>query len=187
MNYVGTVISYIFIAYGGLVVISNAYALFRNLKNIPENSITFFILGLFLIGIGFFIRSREVSDWSRYGASAIDFIRMHKGWLISALSISIGGILLLGLPGAALMEWVLDPVVEALVAGPLRWAKPHGDTVWPMALLYTVATPWLCFGLFLIIGKTSLSHVRPWNFVALSTLATALLFLSHIVFRFCNK
>ncbi len=70
-----------------------------------------------------------------------------------ALMFTFGGILLLSLPGALLME-VGVPVVELLRGAP-QGSLFHGDAAWPMAIILTFVVPpmfpvllWLWLKLF---------------------------------------
>jgi len=61
---------------------------------------------------------------------------MPRLLLLSGL-LALGGLALLGLPGAACLE-VVSPLV-----GLLTDRRAEGDAAWPMAILHTILWPWL--------------------------------------------
>lgn len=167
---------------GLLVVATNGWSLLLDLPSFQPENLVFLLVGALMIGLGFLARTREASHWAQYRERALQFAAAHKWWLIVAAAVSIGGSLLVGLPGVALMA-LLDRGVD-LFAGPLGWSAPHGDTLWPLALAYSFLGPWVCFSIYLGIGKLSQSRPSAWRVAFVCTVA---FLVFHSLFRFLNR
>ncbi len=183
MNIITILISYGLIAYGGLIVASNGLILIRNFSESYEN-LVFSLIGIIFICIGWFAKSRELSDWQSYWSTITIFSSTYKTWLWGAVISTIVGFVLAGLPGGALME-LLNLIIDPLIAKPLNWTAPHGDTIWPTAIIYTLLTPWVSFGIYLAGQRLVGSSINPWIYVPSLTFACLIIF--HIIFRYTNR
>jgi hypothetical protein len=183
MSIFTTLISYGLIAYGGLIVASNCLDLIRNFSGSKE-SLVFCLIGIIFICIGWFSKSRELSDWQSMWSTITIFASTYKIWLWGAAISTIVGFVLGGLPGGALME-LLNLIIDPLIAKPLNWTAPHGDTIWPTAIIYTLLTPWVSFGIYLAGQRLVSSSINPWIYVPSLTFACLIIF--HIIFRYTNR
>lgn len=89
----------------------------------------------------------------------------------------------MGLPGMVLFE-AYDFLIEQWIAGPRGWARPHGDTFWPTAILYTILLPWLSWGLSLIVKRFFQRAVVFWSVWILAF--SGVFFLIHLLYRAPN-
>lgn len=80
--------------------------------------------------------------------------RIMPRLLISSGLLALGGLALLGLPGAACLELV-SPVV-----GLVTERRAEGDAAWPMAILHTIFWPWLLLPAY-AVAATRFSAGRP--------------------------
>jgi hypothetical protein len=179
-------LSYGTIIFGSFIFLSNAFQLVSHLKSPRPDTFIFLCLGALSIGLGLFMKSRSMDDWQHYLDVAGHFFVTYKIWIISAVCVSVGGVVLVGLPGAAILGG-LDPLIEVVAAKPLGWSQPHGDTTWPLALFYSVAAPWLFFGIYYTLKKTTLLESKAWQFGGVFLLTFLALLLIHLLYRFSNR
>ena len=125
-------------------------------------------------------------EWHERLAISLGFARAHRWWLISATAASLLGVLAIGLPGMGLYA-LLDVIVTPLAARPAGWGVPHGDTIWPTAIAYSLFTPWIAFATSLMTQRLWTSG-RPLLIATATTTATFLVMLVvHVVYRFANR
>jgi hypothetical protein len=104
--------------------------------------------------------------------------------LLVAVAASVIGFLSLGATGMAVFT-AADWLVDRTLAIPLGWARPHGDTVWPTAILYALATPWVAMVAFALVQHRTPSRVVRWMTI---TCATALVMLVvHVLYRVASR
>ncbi len=103
-----------------------------------------------------------------------DWFDAHKWPLLAAAAVSgLGVFPLMGLPGAGLME-LLDRVANWLHGRPLGAPMQYGDAHWPIAICYSIAAPWLLFGIhwgLRTLGATGWLHAAAVAAIGLVTIA----------------
>jgi hypothetical protein len=90
----------------------------------------------------------------------------------------VGGILLLGLPGFALVslfDIILTPFVRHKSDYP-------ADTIWPIAVIYSLVFPWLCFGTMLLLEKFLPGFTGGKSVLAATLCGFTILFIVHALF-----
>lgn len=124
--------------------------------------------------------------WQERLAQFLGFARTHRWWLMSAAAASLLGVLAIGLPGMGLYA-LLDFITNTFVARPVGWKVPHGDTVWPTAIAYSLLTPWIAFATSLVTQRLA-TVGRPLLVATGTTTATFFVMLViHVVYRFANR
>lgn len=103
-------------------------------------------------------------------------------WLLITLGAMVGGVILVGLPGAAV--FALSTPFVALAYGADFWTRLHGDKAWPMAILITLVFP-LALGPAHWAVYTHLDHLTRWG--KIGAYAAALYLWGVIVALVCYK
>ena len=123
--------------------------------------------------------------WTQAAQHVGRFTYTHKSWLIGASVASFIGFLTLGAPGGILFT-ALDSIVNLVLAHPLGWRSPRGDSVWPTAIVYSLLAPWAAFAVFLGLKRVWVSSgpfILWWGTFAV----TFVIFLAiHILYRRSN-
>jgi hypothetical protein len=96
------------------------------------------------------------------------FFQAHKWPLLAAAAVSVLGFFpLMGLPGAGLMA-VFDAVANVLHQRAPSHPTHYGDAHWPIALCYSIAAPWILFGVYLALKAVG---VNGWHNAAATAAA----------------
>ena len=184
---------YVFGAAAALVLCANLWDVLQGLVYDTAPRQTLILRGLALCVAGGLIvwavhSGANVSNevWQERLVATLGFARIHRWWLTGAAAASVIGMLTIGVPGMGLYA-VLDFIVNTLVARRVSWDIPHGDTVWPTAIAYSLATPWIAFAAYLVTRRLW-TLPRPLVVATGTTTATFFVMLViHVVYRFANR
>jgi hypothetical protein len=100
--------------------------------------------------------------------------------LLVAVVASVVGFLSMGATGM-LVFTAADWLVDLAIAVPRGWARPHGDTVWPTAIMYALATPWVALAVFVGVRNRTTARVTRWLAIASGTALVML--VVHVLYR----
>jgi hypothetical protein len=89
-------------------------------------------------------------------------------WLGWPVALCAGGIMLLGIPGALLME------IASPVSGLFTGKKLPADSAWPMAIILALIWPWFMLPGRWLAGRLLRPGAPWWRGVSLAALAFAL-------------
>jgi hypothetical protein len=100
--------------------------------------------------------------------------------LLVAVVASVVGFLSMGATGM-LVFTAADWLVDLAIAVPRGWARPHGDTVWPTAIMYALATPWVALAVF--VGIRQRLHTRASRVLAITGICALVMLAVHLAYR----
>jgi phosphotransferase system glucose/maltose/N-acetylglucosamine-specific IIC component len=103
----------------------------------------------------------------------------RKPLLVTVVASAIG-FLSMGATGMAVFA-AADWLVDRTLAIPLGWARPHGDTVWPTAIMYALAVPWVALGAFLFVRPRL--PTQAGRVLAVTTFTAIVMLLVHVLYR----
>lgn len=108
-------------------------------------------------------------------AALFGFISKYKFWIAGTLGGSLLGLLLMGIPGAALYEF-FDLMLD-------RRQIPHElEAVWVYGILYSVTLPWAVFITTIALHKRGVTFTTGKMVFFSLAISLFIFFLLHLLF-----
>jgi hypothetical protein len=169
--------------------VNSGLNLFRRYGDSAALKSTMVVLGILSILWGalvWYLATRSPETWRVWWEWSVAFAREEKTWLIGTAIAFTVGIVSMGLMGIPSM-YLGEAVVQPLIATPLAWKAPHGDTSWPMLLGYAALLPWIAFASHLAIKKFFSTMTMPTHAAVVITATAILSLVVHVLYRFSNR